>query len=374
MDLKSHPVSSFSLNYFKLISEKNNFFFSPASIYLALSLTAAGSAGQTLKEFQNVLNFQNVEEMGKQISSLNQQLQQSSQSFTISSANRIYSGVQAVTNDYKQFVEKYFQSGFENVNFNQAEAVRENINEWVSQQTREKIKELLKQGTIDASTRMVLVNALYLKADWLYKFQGNNTADRYFYIEPNNEQKKVLTKMMSNSATYGYGKFDGFEYVQLPYQNKDFAMEIFLPSNSIYDLESKLTVEQMQNAMNNSQKTKIKLFLPKFKMNGISHKALDILQNLGIVEALTPQANFSNLCQTENLYISDVIHQAVIEVNEQGTEAAAATAVLMRERCALIINETPEVHCDRPFLFTITHVPTHTVLFLGRITNPQNIN
>ncbi|KAL4477422.1 hypothetical protein ABPG74_002572 [Tetrahymena malaccensis] len=374
MDITSHPVSSFSLNYFKLISEKNNFFFSPASIYLALSLTAAGSAGQTLKEFQQVLDFQSLEQMGKQISSLSSQLQQSSQSFTISSANRIYTGVSAITNDYKQFVQKYFQSGFEQVNFGHTEAVRQNINQWVAQQTRDKIQELLKKESIDDSTRMVLVNALYLKADWLYKFQGKNTADKYFYIEPNNEQKKVLTKMMSNEAKYGYGKFDGFEYIQLPYQNEDFAMEIFLPSKNIQELESKLTYEQMQNAMKNSQKTKIKLFIPKFKMDGISHNVLDILKNMGIVQALTQEADFSNLCQTESLYISGVIHQAVIEVNEMGTEAAAATAVAMRERCALIINEIPEVHCDRPFLFTITHIPTHTVLFLGRIINPQNLN
>ncbi|KAL4477421.1 hypothetical protein ABPG74_002571 [Tetrahymena malaccensis] len=372
MDVKSHPVSNFSLNYFKLIPEKDNFFFSPASIYLALSLTAAGSAGQTLKEFQNVLDFQNVEAMGQQISTLSSQLQQSSQSFTVSSANRIYSGVSGVVNDYKQFVEKYFKSGFEQVNFIQTEAVRQNINKWVSQQTREKIQELLAQGTIDSSTRMVLVNALYLKADWLNKFEGNKTNDAYFYLEPNNDSKKVIIKMMSNEANYGYGKFDGFEYIQLPYQNQDFAMEIFLPSNSIQDLESKLTIEQMQNAMKNSQKSKIKLFIPKFKMGGISHKVLDILKSLGIQEALTGKADFSKLCETESLYISNVIHQAVIEVNELGTEAAAATAVIMK-RCAAMINKTPEVHCNRPFLFTITHIPTHTILFMGRITNPQNL-
>ncbi|EAR97805.1 proteinase inhibitor I4 serpin (macronuclear) [Tetrahymena thermophila SB210] len=372
MDVKSHPVSSFSLNYFKLISEKNNFFFSPASIYLALSLTAAGSAGQTLKEFQNVLHFQNVEEMGKQISSLSEQLQQSSQSFTVSSANRIYTGVSAVVNDYKQFVEKYFQSGFEQVDFSQTEAVRQNINQWVSKQTREKIQELLSKDSINAATRMVLVNALYLKADWLNKFQSNKTADSYFYLEPNNQQKKVMIKMMNNDGIYGYGKFDNFEYVQLPYQNLNFAMEIFLPSNNIQDLESQLTAEQMQNALKKSQKTNIKLSIPKFKMSGISHKVLDVLKTLGINEALTGNADFSKLCETESLFISDVIHQAVIEVNELGTEAAAATAVIMSR--SAMINKNPEVRCDRPFIFTITHIPTHTILFMGRITDPSKIN
>ncbi|KAL4463797.1 hypothetical protein ABPG72_012415 [Tetrahymena utriculariae] len=373
MEVKSNPVSSFSLNYFKLVSEKNNFFFSPASIYLALSLTAAGSSGQTLKQFQNALEFQNIQEMGQQISSLSSQLQQSSQSFTVSSANRIYSGVKAVANDYKQFVEKYFKSGFEQVNFAETEPVRQNINKWVSQQTKEKIKELLAQGAIDGSTRMVLVNALYLKADWLYKFEGNKTADAYFYLEPNNDLKKVIIKMMSNEANYAYGKFDGFEYIQLPYQNQDFAMEIFLPSTNIQDLESKLTIEQMKNAMKLSQKTNIKLFIPKFKMSGMSHKVLDVLKSLGINQALTGQADFSKLCETESLYISDVIHQAVIEVNELGTEAAAATAVIMNRCTALVKKTTPEVRCDRPFLFSITHIPTHTTLFLGRIINPQNL-
>ncbi|KAL4474818.1 hypothetical protein ABPG74_001514 [Tetrahymena malaccensis] len=369
MDSKKHPISHFSVNYLKKTTQSENFFFSPASIYLSLSMAACGSEQQTLKEFKEVLTYQNNIELGQLIGSLNTLLMASSQQFSILSANKIYTGVSGITQNCKQFIENNFNTGFEQVNFTETESVRLAINKWVSKQTRTKIDELLKKDTINDRTRMVLVNALYLKAEWLYQFE--TAQDHQFYLQPGNEQSIVITKMMYKEAEYKYGKYDSFEYIQLPYKNEAYVMEVLLPITNLSDLENSITEEEIIRAQKVSKKSNVRLLLPKFKMGGASQSVANILKQLGVQEAFTNKANFKQFSQAEPLFISDVIHSANIDVNEKGTEAVAATAVCMSKKSCINKIKFQEFICNKPFIFTISHIPSNTILFLGRFCIPQ---
>ncbi|EAR86316.1 proteinase inhibitor I4 serpin (macronuclear) [Tetrahymena thermophila SB210] len=367
MESKKHSVSHFSINYLKKSGQNENFFFSPASIFLSLSMAACGSEQQTLKEFKDVLNYQNNIELGQLIHSLNSLLTSSSQEFSVLSANKIYTGVSGMTQNCKQFIENNLNGGFEQVNFKEAESVRVSINKWVSIQTSTKIDELLKKDMISAQTKMILINALYLKAEWLYQFEV--AQDRKFYLQPGKEESIVFTKMMYKEAEYKYGKFDHFEYIQLPFKNEAYAMEILLPITNLNDLENSITDEQIIKAQRSSKKTDVRLLLPKFKMGGTSQSVVSILQQLGIQDAFTNQANFKQFSQTEELLISNVIHSANIEVNEKGTEAVAATVIMAKKQC-ISLKKYQEFFCNKPFIFTISHIPSNTILFLGRFCVP----
>ncbi|EAR85713.2 proteinase inhibitor I4 serpin (macronuclear) [Tetrahymena thermophila SB210] len=369
MEAKQNPISKFCINYLEKIGNESNFFFSPSSIYLALSMVAAGSGGQTLKEFQNVLSFKNIGEICYHINSLSSQFEHSSQEFSILNANKIYASVSNLTQMYKEFISLYFKSGFQQVSFKDPEALRAYINEQVSDQTKGNVKELLQSGFLNQNTNMILVNALYLKAQWLYQFDAQYTQNMKFYLDPSNLEITVLTKMMMKTEIYNYIKFNGFQYIQIPYKNKEFVMEVFLPDLSLKQLEQSLTLEIMQEALKKSQKTKIKLRFPKFKINGKSENIVNVLQQIGLSQAFLPIADFKSISECEELYIKDLFHSATIQVDEIGTEAAASTAIIISQLSK--VKEPPQVICDRPFLFTITHIPSKTIIFLGKLVNPQ---
>ncbi|KAL4434970.1 hypothetical protein ABPG74_017726 [Tetrahymena malaccensis] len=361
-------ISSFGLRLFKELPTNANLIFSPASIYLALAMAGLGSNNQTLQEFKNVLGFENPQQFAKEVSNATKLLLTKSEGIQTRIANKIYSGLPNLKADYQTMMKDNFNSPVEQVNFKtEYEQVRLTINKWVEEVTNDKIKDLLHSGTLTPATVMVLVNAIYFKGNWDEQFPKHNTYKSEFNVSANST---VQVDYMSIEKKYPYFEDDSCQYVQIPYKGKEYMMEVVLPKESVAlsQVEGTFNQEALQNLRQNANETKINLSLPKFKIEDPSANSLKfILTKLGLTHCFKSDADFTNMVDSKDILIDDVVHKAMIEVNEEGAEAAAATAVIMR---CFMMEFNPEVRCTRPFLYTISHKPTGTILFMGRVNNP----
>ncbi|XP_035684666.1 leukocyte elastase inhibitor-like isoform X5 [Branchiostoma floridae] len=303
-------------------------------------------------------------------SKLHQQLY-ASDKYTLQTANRLY-GEQTYSflQDFLDATNKNYGAELAAVDFKgAAEQVRGTINQWVEEQTKNKIKDLIPAGAVDAMTRLVLVNAIYFKGNWDEQFDANMTRDRDFNI---NNNEKVKVKMMRKEANFNYGVFEDLKcrVLELPYVEKELSMLIFLPDavEGIKDLESSLTAATLQTVSSKMYSTKVNLLLPRFKLEqefGLG----DTLKKMGMGEAFSDAADFSGMSGSKDLFISAVVHKAFVEVNEEGTEAAAATGVLMVTESAPLFPPL-EFSVDHPCLFLIRDNLSNSVLFCGRLSHP----
>nr|XP_055067501.1 leukocyte elastase inhibitor-like [Misgurnus anguillicaudatus] len=295
--------------------------------------------------------------------------------YMLSLANRLYGEKSYQFID--KFIsdsQKYYQAGLESVDFiKNSEAARVNINNWVEKETQGKIKDLLAQGIVNDLTDLVLVNAIYFKGNWEKKFLKEDTFDQEFKLNKN-ETKPV--KMMNQESKFPLTFIPevNSQILELPYVGKNLSMFIILP-NEIEDdttglqkLEKTLTYEKLMEwtKPDNMNLQEVQISLPKFKLEE-TYDMKNLLVKLGMLDAFDKgKANFSGM-SPQNLVVSEVIHKTFVEVNEEGTEAAAATGVGMMLRCYTF----PEIfNADHPFLFFIRHNPTNTILFYGRFCSP----
>jgi RNA polymerase sigma factor (sigma-70 family) len=348
-----------------------NIFFSPFSISSALAMTYAGAAGNTAAEMRKVMHFDLKEQelhpaFGDLTAALNKRGKAGS--FKLAVANRLW-GQQ----DYhflQNFLEMnklYYGAGVERVNFKRdPDGSRKIINAWVEKKTEDKIKELLLKPDITTDVRLVLTNAIYFKGDWARQFEEKRTHDRKFTVSA---KKQVKIPMMNQTAKFPYMRGDGFQALELPYKGEELAMVVLLPDrkSSLAVLEKKLDPKVLGSAMKKLREQKVIVAFPKFKMEW----RLDLkktLVEMGMVDAFGGAADFSGMTGTRDLYISKVIHKAFVAVDEKGTEAAAATAVVMGQNS---IPRHPYFIADRPFVFLIRDRKTGSILFLGRVINPK---
>jgi serpin B len=256
------------------------------------------------------------------------------------------------------------------VDFKQAEAARKTINAWIAQQTDDKIQDLIAAGVLDEQTRLVLTNAIYFKARWTHEFGKTNTADAPFHTSAS-QQKGVPT--MHQTHRLRYAAADDIQVLELPYsQSGSLSMVVLLPGkiDGLADLEKRLSADNLQKWSQDLKPRPVKVSLPKFKLAsqfGLS----DTLAAMGMTLAFSAQADFSKMSSEQRLAISAVIHKAFVDVNEEGTEAAAATAVAMRAMAlAPMLEEPVEFRADHPFVFFIRDNRTQSILFLGRLVKP----
>ncbi|XP_039544839.1 leukocyte elastase inhibitor-like isoform X1 [Pimephales promelas] len=296
--------------------------------------------------------------------------------YALSLANRLY-GEQSY-----QFVEKflndakiYYEAGLEKVDFkNKPEAARVNINKWVEKKTQAKIKDLVPQGAIDAMTRLVLVNAIYFKGNWEKKFPKETTSDGQFKLNKN--QTKPV-KMMHQKAKFPLGFIEEInsQVLELPYVGKNLSMLIILPNEmeddttGLQKLEKALTYEKLMEWTKPEvmRQQEVQISLPRFKMEE-KYDMKSLLISMGMEDVFDEKkVNLSGMSSNNDQVLSKVIHKAFVEVNEEGTEAAAATGAIMMTRCLVI----PQFfNADHPFLFFIRHNPTKSILFYGRFCSP----
>jgi serpin B len=364
--------------------DTGNLFYSPYSISLALAMTYAGAEGATAQQMAETLHFTLPDEqLHPAFNALDQELKGRNPSteetedseeiaFKLQIANAIW-GQAGYTfrNEFLDTLAENYGSGLRTLDFQRApEASRETINGWVSEQTEGRITDLLPSGTIDALTRMVLTNAIYFNAAWVDPFEPESTRDDTFNLL---DGSQITVPLMFQREEFRYTEGANYQAVELPYKH-GFAMVILLPpAGQFSQFEETLEAELVQTIVADMAEREVILSMPKFAFEGTSFSLKRMLTAMGMTDAFTPDAaNFSGMDGTRELFISDLLHQASITVDEAGTEAAAATAAVIGVTSAIPAEDEPvEMTIDRPFVFMIRDMNTGTVLFVGRVVNPM---
>jgi serpin B len=362
--------------YQQLRSQDGNLFVSPSSISVALAMTYAGAAGDTEAEMAKTLHF----EMPKdQLHDEMRALQDywttpdKKKGIKLNLANRLWGheGYEFLPQFLTITREKY-AAELARLNFAQTEEARQTINVWVEDQTEDKITELIPPGVLSADTKLVLINAVYFHGIWSDPFKTDRTKGEYFHLTATD---KIKVPLMHRWDEFRYGAVDDLQILELPYGDGSLSMVVLLPKeiDGLANLEAKLTFQNLQQWMTSVRhEDEVKVYLPKFKTTS-QFQMSDTLKAMGMELAFNGNAaDFSEMTGGRDLFISEVIHKAFVDVNEEGTEAAAATGVVMAPTAAPIQEpkEPPVFRADHPFVFMIRDNRNSAIMFLGRITNP----
>ncbi|MCX6319826.1 MAG: serpin family protein [Bacteroidetes bacterium] len=365
--------NQFSFDLYRQLSEKNGaLFFSPFSIHSILDLTAEGARTQTLADMQQALHTKGIDNCIRNDNrdNLLRFNRGDEAGDSIYTANSIWlqKGLNAEP-AFSSTANNYYSAGLRETDFiANAEGSRASINKWVEQITRERIKELIPADLIKPTTRMVLVNALWYKAPWAFPFRIENTSPDKFYTHGDT----VMAPFMKNTLPANYMEDELAQMVELPYKSGKRSMLALLPvAGKEKEFEQSLTAASVEQRIAALKKQKVQVRLPKFKME-TQFDLSTVLQNMGMSRAFSNNADFSGISQTTSLKISNVVHKAFIEVNENGTEAAAATAVLMVLTTSAHIDPVPVkiFNANRPFVFMIRDNETGIILFMGKMNKP----
>lgn len=362
--------------YRALKGTQGNLFYSPYSISQALAMTYAGARDTTEKEMATTLHFTLPQDrLHSTFNSLDQQLKTRGQDakgkddkgFRLNIVNAIWgqTGYNFLT-EYLDTLAQNYGAGLRTLDFrSEPESSRQTINKWVEDQTEQRIKDLLKVGDIDPLTRLVLTNAIYFNAAWANSFEKSLTQPASFHLL---DGSTVEVPMMRQSERMGYAAGDGYQAVSLPYDGSELEMVVMLPDQGKFaEFEQSLDAGKTDTIIKSIAPTQVSLSFPRFKIE--SEFGLgDVLYDMGMSTAFTSLADFSGMTGNRELCISKVIHKAFVEVDEAGTEAAAATAVVMRATAMPL--EPKVVTVDRPFIFIIRDIQTGSVIFIGRVVNP----
>ena len=370
--------NQFAFNLYQVLrqQEDGNLFYSPYSISAALAMTWAGAKTETAASMANALSFLLAQDkLHAGFNSLDLLLQsrsegaqgQDDEGFRLNIANAIW-GQQGYNflPDFLDVLAQNYGAGMRIVDFvNRTEESRIKINDWVSEKTEGKIKDLIPQGSIDTMTRLVLTNAIYFNAAWLHQFEKTVTANGIFHTLHSGD---VTVPMMHQTDYFKYADGANYQAVELPYDGQELSMVILLPGAGEYEaFEQSLTADGVNAVLTAMKKESVILTMPKFSFDS-SLGLKDALTQLGMGVAFTESADFSGMNGKKDLLIQDVLHKAFVSVDEKGTEAAAATAVIVGTTSLPINQKT--VIMDRPFIFFIRDIQTNSIIFIGRVLNP----
>ncbi|HUA65534.1 MAG TPA: serpin family protein [Alphaproteobacteria bacterium] len=366
--------SQFALDlYARLRTGRGNVFFSPYSISSALAMTYAGARLETADQMAATLRFKlsfsrvhlAFAELENHINAI-----QEEKEVQLAVANSLWPQTGFVLlPDYLALCKQNYGTAIMPVDFAEhTDAARNEINEWVSDRTNAKIPELIKPGMLNGGVRLVLVNAIYFKGDWQIPFNVRLTEDQPFHVSPDTSVKAPL---MQQTDEFGYGEFPGVQVLEIPYADWDISMLVLLPRDvdGLTNLEAQLTPENLKSWTTGLPTQRVHVFLPKFTVRS-QFLLADTLAAMGMPDAFDGnKADFSGMDGRRDLFISRVIHEAYVQVDEKGTEAAAATGVAMLGRAASP-RQVPVFRADHPFLFLIRDNQTGSILFLGRMADP----
>ncbi|QSX00978.1 serpin family protein [Haloterrigena alkaliphila] len=376
-----------------------NLFFSPYSVSVALAMTYAGARGETATEMADALRYDlEGEDLHAAFAALEGEFAQRNEDgqtveapggandgsgddddagaeddlgFQLSSANAVWRDEGYAFDDgYVELLEAYYEAGQHLADFRGSpEAAREEINAWVAERTNDRIEDLLPADSVDESTRLVLTNAVYFLAAWEHDFDPANTEPATFTSLDGSETE---VRTMHQTQRLQYAAVDGHQLVELPYANEDTSMVVVLPAEGEFEsVEAAFGVDDLAIMLEEATRAEVELAFPKF---GIESKfsLVEVMQDLGVTTAFDGNADFSGMVEGDDsdLFVDDIVHQSFLEVDEEGTEAAAATGVVMAETA---VPERVELTVDRPFLFYIRDRPTETPLFLGRVVDGETL-
>uniref|UniRef100_A0A1A7XZ71 Leukocyte elastase inhibitor n=1 Tax=Iconisemion striatum TaxID=60296 RepID=A0A1A7XZ71_9TELE len=373
--------ASFSLALFKKLGENDNssnVFFSPFSISSALAMVMLGARGNTATQMSESLKTLDLhDDVHSGFAHLLSELNKSDAPYALSVANRLF-GEQSYqfVQDYLEKTRKHYKAELETMDFIQnTEKARLNINSWVEKETQGKIKDILAQDAVNSLTKLVLVNAIYFKGNWNKQFNESATRDASFRINKNSSKQ---VKMMHQKSKFPltYISEAACQVLEMPYKGKELSMLIFLPNDvedsttGLEKLESVLSYENFVEWTRPEMmdEVEVQVGLPRFKMEE-KYDMKAVLMSMGMVDAFDMgKSDFSGMSPANDLFVSEVYHKAFVEVNEEGTEAAAATAAVMMLRCAI---RPATFIADHPFLFFIRHNTSNSILFAGRYCSPE---
>ena len=350
--------------YNTLSTENDNILFSPYSISTALSMVYEGARGETAEEMQNVFHFTNTSQRLVENRDLYESLNNQS-GCELSTANSLWiQNEYPVLEEYRNKITEFYQAEVNHLDLaGDPEESRLTINTWVENQTSNKIKDLFPPNSFNEDTRLVLSNAVYFKGGWLYQFDPERTQPQTFKVSPDHN---VTVDMMSHRSMYvNITERDGVQILELPYVNSTISMVIILPTNkNLANVEQDLSHEQLNSWMSQLEESIVDVYFPRFTFEAkLSMK--ETLSEMGMPSAFD-DADLTGINPDGGLFIDKVFHQAVIEVDEMGTEAAAATGVVV----ALSGNFGDVFRADHPFLFFIWDRQTGAILFMGRMVDP----
>lgn len=356
-----------------------NIFFSPFSISTALAITGEGANGKTADEILSVLHLPKDPATRRTgFAALDAGINNASADYTLRTANALWAEKTYVfLPSYTETARQYYPAETTNLDFSAApEESRSTINQWVEEKTEKKIRDLLPQGSINPLTRLVVTNAIYFKGTWARQFDANLTRDADFTTSSGQVIKVRMMQDTKKDAEYWYAETADLQYIELPYfqkSGKPLSMVVLLPKgNDLHPAEAALSDSTLSALKESAQHRKVDVYFPKFRIE-TGFTLTKPLSAMGMPTAFIPgSADFSGMDGTQNLYITNVFHKAFIDVNEEGTEAAAATAVVVGLRAAPADNKPPVFRADHPFIFLIRDNESGAILFLGRVSDPVN--
>ncbi|XP_026017195.1 leukocyte elastase inhibitor-like isoform X3 [Astatotilapia calliptera] len=381
MSAVSSSNTAFALELFRTLSQTNpagNIFVSPLSIGAALATVYEGAKGDTAAQITQALSFSSGEGVHANFQKLNAEINSPSASYILKLANRLYGeNIAHFLPDFIDVTHRNYLADPITVDFIGApEACRAEINSWVEQQTENKIKDLLKPGTVNKDTRLALVNAVYFKGNWKNPFKEANTKEMPFEIRQN-ETVPVQMMYQRKKLPYNYIADHDLQILELPYVGEELSMFILLPKESsdgsgpLLKLEKELTQERLNewtDRKNMEVDSEVLLHLPKFKLEE-DYELNEPLTKLGMKNVFCAgRADLSGMNGEPGLFLSTMAHKAFVEVNEEGTEATAATGAVIKLESFI-----PDTHftADHPFLFFIRYNETKSILFFGRFSSPE---
>jgi serpin B len=382
--------------YRQCAAPDENLCISPYSIQSALAMTFGGADGETRAEMMRVLHYpgdgdaihasfsslqKSLEETAKKSKEDVQRARQlggPSEPITLAIANRLFPQTGYNFRDsFRALITKFYEGAFEPLDFRKnPDAARQHINKWVAERTRDRIRDLIPPDGVNATTRLVLANAVYLKAPWQSEFSDAFTKPRPFHVRGGTP---VDVPMMRQQKHFGYARKSGFTVVGLPYVGAELQFLIFLPNDTkgLNTLEAKITSDTLGQCAHLEDQM-VELYLPRFKFEPPTIPLAAKLRALGLKSMFDQpagSANFDRMAPRkpdDYLAVSEVFHKTFIAVDEKGTEAAAATAVTMlMQGLAIQLPKPIVIKVDRPFLYAIQHVPSGACLFIGRVTDPH---
>lgn len=364
--------NQFALNlYAQLAKSPGNVFFSPFSISTAMAMVQEGARGQTATEMQNVFHYPSDSKvLHSSFAVVQNDLNTSDTKYKLGIANALW-----VQKDYQLLagyttnVEKFYGGKATNVDFkNDTEQSRKQINDWVSGKTNNKIKDLFPAGSLDHDARLVLTNAIYFKGQWISQFNKDNTQKTDFYEAVGKTVGVQMMRQTGENAKFKYTEDNDFQILAMPYQGDKLSMLVFLPKeNNLESLQNKMTVENLKVWESKLLQQSVDVYLPKFTFNS-KYSLANNLAQLGMTTAFSDGADFSGINGTGGLKIDKVIHQAFVDVNEEGTEAAAATGVTTM---LTVVRMPTTFRADHPFIFLIQDDKSGNILFMGRVMDPE---
>jgi serpin B len=392
----AEAVNAFGLDLYRQIRKPDgNLIFSPYSISACLAMAYAGARGNTESQMAKALHFDLEQpKVSEAFRALNAQVLAAGQgkAAELNIANALWAEksftfkkefLEAIRNNFAQesgwfsasgvfgFIGMAGQEGLRQLDFRHSpESARQTINTWVEKQTNDKIKGLIPQGMITGDTRLVLTNAMYFKGKWESQFEKKLTRQDPFILL---DGKEIKVPMMRRTHSFGYAEETDLQVLEMPYRGGELSMVVLLPPKQrrLEDFEQSLTQDKVDHWLKGLETRKVEVYVPKFKMT-TEFQLKKNLTRLGMIDAFSlASADFSGMTGNKDLFIGEAVHKAFVDTNEEGTEAAAATAVTMRTGMASTKpNPIPVFRADHPFLFLIRHKPSNCILFFGRVTKP----